>query len=233
MRESTLPTDALVSQLEQYSTCDLADALGQLDLAGFIPDITVRNIQDNPAEARVAGPVFTVEMVDRHHESVSTNHFADEVPPGAVLFVNAPSHATCAVVGGLVASAVHARKARGIIVNGRVRDITELQQLPIPIFAKGTSCMGARGRLRQRSTEADLPRSTVVHFNGQEPIVVTTDDFIMADVNGVVCVPRQRVQEVVRLCSRNATVEAQCMEHILNGGGFQEALKKYRSPAPR
>ncbi|KAJ1655505.1 hypothetical protein IWQ61_004753 [Dispira simplex] len=172
-------------------------------------------------------------MVDKNYKSVSTNHFADEVPPGAVLFVNAPSHATCAVVGGLVASAVHSRKARGIVVNGRVRDIAELQRLPIPIFAKGTSCTGARGRLRQRLIETGLPRSTVVRCDGQEPVVVITDDIIMADANGVVCVPRQHVQEVISRCSRNATVEAQCMEHISRGEGFQEVLKKYRSLAPR
>ncbi|KAJ1981556.1 hypothetical protein H4R34_002025 [Dimargaris verticillata] len=123
-----------------------------------------------------------------------------------------------------------ARGARAVVVDGRIRDVHELQRLILPVFARGISCVGARGALIPQPATGTAP-STVTIQRGEnyEPMVVATGDIMVADANGVLCIPRQHLASVVELCQINAPVEEACMRDIRAGHGYRTTLTKYRT----
>ncbi|KAJ1910560.1 hypothetical protein IWQ60_010594 [Tieghemiomyces parasiticus] len=162
---------------------------------------------------------------------IRSGHFVDELPEGAVLVITAPHDCTNAVVGGLLAGRAKVRGARGIVADGRVRDLAELQALGLPVFARGLSCTGTRGRVRPAPFKADNgPASvTVEHGEDSMPILVTSGDTMVADVNGVMCIPAAHLARVVELCRQSRPIEERCMADIQAGHGFQKTLAKYRA----
>ena len=61
------------------------------------------------------------------------SHWADVTEAGTVLVIDQPSHHTCAAVGGIMAARMKVNGLKGCIVNGRVRDISELKKSGLPV----------------------------------------------------------------------------------------------------
>jgi len=95
-------------------------------------------------------------------------------------------------IGGLMGTALHARDFSGAIIDGGVRDITQLQKLGFPVFALGI-----------------VPSTSVSHYRAERNIPVVCDgvpvqanDIIVADMDGVVVVPRANAQQVLALAQQ-------------------------------
>ncbi|KIW47399.1 uncharacterized protein PV06_00097 [Exophiala oligosperma] len=88
--------------LQQYSTCDISDALTMLGSphGGCLPDISMWSPQRQEGHTRIAGPAYTVHFVRRGTEpSTIKEHYIDSVPAGTVIFISAPPDAANAVYG--------------------------------------------------------------------------------------------------------------------------------------
>lgn len=82
------------SKLADFSTCELSDALIKIGLphGGHIPDIELLSPRPSPAETRICGPAYTVQMVlasDKLSPKPAA-HFVDTAPEGSVIVINAP-----------------------------------------------------------------------------------------------------------------------------------------------
>ncbi|KAJ1976204.1 hypothetical protein H4R33_006491 [Dimargaris cristalligena] len=228
-----MSTAELLAELDSFTACDVADALQKLSVLGFIPDISMYSPQWLDPTVKIIGPAFTVKMVKVDSENPpptpkSSVHFVDQVPSGSVLFITAPSDCTNAVVGGLLATRAQVLGASGIVVNGRIRDLDELQEMGFPVFAKGQSCVGTGGRVVSAFNPAISSPRILVQGDMGIPMWVTNGDILVADLNGVVRIPQDQLEAVVDLCKRCQPIEAQCQRDIQNGHGFRETLAKYR-----
>ena len=58
--------------------------------------------------------------------------------------------------------------------------------------------------------------------------IVSPYDIIVADEDGVVCVPKQIAEEVARVAGIGREVDAKCMEDIQAGVGVQESFRRHR-----
>ena len=63
----------------------------------------------------------------------ANTHYVDLTPPDTFVVMSQPSGQTCAALGGIMASRMKSRGAKGIVVGGRVRDLTELKTKHIPV----------------------------------------------------------------------------------------------------
>jgi 4-hydroxy-4-methyl-2-oxoglutarate aldolase len=154
--------------------------------------------------AKVAGPAFTVRC-----------HPGDNLPLHRALEQAGAGDVIVAQVGGLLGGywggvmtvAAQARGIAGLIIDGGVRDSEELQRLGFPVFARGTGVF-----------------RTVKHEGGvlQEPLLVggvliNPGDIMLGDGDGVMAIPRARVQQFLEAARKREAAEAGYVERLRKG----------------
>lgn len=121
------------------------------------------------------------------------------------------------------------RGALGVVIAGRCRDLAEHRDASFPVFARGHSTLGQSPFTRP--SEVNIPvviRSPDVSDEDFPPVRVEPGDWVVADEDGVVCVPAAKAEEVIGLAAKGREVDAHCMEDIKAGKGVQASFKKYR-----
>ncbi|CAG8481513.1 10656_t:CDS:2 [Acaulospora morrowiae] len=214
--------------LSSYSSCDAADALLKLTYphGGYLPDIIMFSPEQQAGPSKLVGPVFTVKVVpiDDTTSPKPSQHFADASPEGSVVFVSAPPNALNAVWGGLMNTRAKMRGVKGVVVDGRVRDLGELRADGLPVFAKATSVLSAKAYTRPTT----LNQPVTLNGNYNPPITINPGDVIIADLDGVVCIPLQLLDSVLDLCKKNVEMDERVREELLKGTTIVEAFALHR-----
>lgn len=111
--------------------------------------------------------------------------------------------------------------AQGIVVDGRVRDIVALNETQLPVWSKGTSIIGAGAETKFHA------RNVPIHIG---ETVVQPGDIVMIDPfeNGVVAVPRGKVEELLDLLPKLVGADERVIADVEAGFSVQEAFKKHR-----
>ena len=116
----------------------------------------------------------------------------------------------------------------GVVISGRCRDIQEHISLGYPVFSRGRSTLGQSPFVRPSAINVPLE----IHPQGAEEsfpsVTVNPGDYIIADVDGVVCVPRNDIQQVVENARKGKEVDERCMRDIKAGKGVQITFKTHR-----
>ncbi|KAF8639543.1 hypothetical protein AX17_001448 [Amanita inopinata Kibby_2008] len=224
------------SQLVTFSTCEISDALVKLGIpnGGHLADIhMVSPAPPQQSSTRICAPAYTVKMVLTLDTSAPklTHHFVDTITPGSVVVIEAPSNAKNAVWGGLMTTGAQVRHAVGVIISGRCRDIAEHRSANFPVFARSHSTLGQSPFTRPSAV--NVPLHINIPDNGSSdtsfpPVEVHPGDWMVADEDGVVCVPRELEGKVIDLASKGREVDARCMEDIRAGEGVQASFRKHR-----
>ena len=122
------PDPELVAALGEHFSADLADSMRK---AGAV------STDIKPLYAlmpRFAGPAVTASLPTA---SFSMGKMAmDQCQAGDVLILNAHGDVQHAMFGGHIAHALKVRGLAGVIVDGAVRDVSELQAEQLPVFAR-------------------------------------------------------------------------------------------------
>ncbi|KAG1904272.1 ribonuclease E inhibitor RraA/Dimethylmenaquinone methyltransferase [Suillus fuscotomentosus] len=224
-RSSTCP-------LSQFSACEISDALIKLGSpnGGHIPDI---HMLSPTSQVKICAPAYTVQMVlasDNLAPKLSS-HFVDTAPPGSVIVVDAPPQTKNAVWGGLMTAGAQARGAVGVIISGRCRDLAEHRAADFPVFARGHSTVGQSPFVRPSGVNVTLtihPKDAGDSSDAFASVTVTPGDWIIADEDGVICVPVNMVDKVAELAKKGQEIDAKCMADIKAGKGIQASFKEHR-----
>jgi 4-hydroxy-4-methyl-2-oxoglutarate aldolase len=135
--------------------------------------------------SRVAGPARTVSCGQDGNLMVHAAMAA--VQAGEVLVLTMPEPRPVALVGDLLATQAKAQGAAAILVDASVRDVEELAELGLPIWARWVRVKGAA--------------KDVVGSIGQPVTVggatIRNGDILVLDADGVAVVERERVTEVL------------------------------------
>jgi len=122
-----------------------------------------------------------------------------------------------------------ARGVLGAVVCGRVRDVTEHHAAGFSVFARGTSTVGQTQFTRVAEVQVPVAVNVDPQQVGGLPVVtVNPDDLLVADENGVVCVPKTLEKNVLRLASKGREVDAGCLKDIQSGIGVAESFRRHR-----
>lgn len=126
-----------------------------------------------------------------------------------------------------MSAGAQSRGVLGVIIDGRCRDLTEHRALGFPVFSRGQSTLGQSSFSRPSALNVPItihPLNTDTYA----PTEVLPDDIILADIDGVVCIPKDLVGRVVEMCGLAREIDERCMADIKAGKGIKETFKKWR-----
>lgn len=176
-----------IQRLRQVDSGAVSDALDSKGLHHQVP----RGIHALFPSRRITGKVVTVQLVGAQ-ELKSKRHLGtaaiESLEPGDVIVVANDGRMNVAAWGGNLALAAKLKGGEGVIIDGASRDVDEIFEMGLPLFARGATPCTARGRIVEHSTNAP------VTIGG---VLVNPGDLVIADMSGVAFIPARRAEDIV------------------------------------
>ena len=196
-------------------TTTLADLLGRAQ----VMNVGIRPLW--PSMPRVAGPAFTVRCPPG--DNLMLHAAIHRAAPGDVVVVQS-GDLDYALAGGNVCAVAQRRGIAGFVLDGLIRDLTEIQTMGFPVHARGLIPIPG-------TKSAIEPLNAPVACCG---VTVHPGDMVVADDDGIVVIPRARIHQV--LADARAKLDRETEESledwqethrtridtILREGGFSE-----------
>ena len=174
------------------------------EAAGRSPVVDLDLVQVIPG-SRAAGPARTVRC--GQGDNLMVHAAIAEAEPGEVLVLTMPEPAPVALVGELLATQALRRGVAALLVDAAVRDVEELQELGLPVWARYVRVRGAEKKAAGSIGEAvDVGGATI-----------RQGDLVVLDADGVVVVERERVADVLTAARARAEREVEKRAKLKDG----------------
>jgi 4-hydroxy-4-methyl-2-oxoglutarate aldolase len=179
---------AQVDKLATYGTATVHEAIGRRGYLG--PGI--RPIQQ---DTRIAGTALTVLCWPG--DNLMLHAAVEQARPGDIVVATTASPCSDGLFGELIATSLAAHGVRGLIMGAGLRDTAELRAMGFPAW---TANVSAQGTVKETPGAVNVP----VSVGGQ---VIRPGDAIVADDDGVCCVPRLDVAVAVTASAQRVAKE--------------------------
>lgn len=166
-------------ELARLGTATVHEAAGRAQV------VDVPLIQVVPG-SRAAGPARTVRCAQ--NDNLMVHAAIAEARPGEILVLTMPEPRPVALVGDLLATQAKVAGVAALLVDGAVRDLEELREVALPIWARYVRVQGAEKRI-----PGDIGEP--VDVAGAH---IRQGDVIVLDADGAVVVEQERIDEVLR-----------------------------------
>ncbi|WP_396642781.1 4-carboxy-4-hydroxy-2-oxoadipate aldolase/oxaloacetate decarboxylase [Microbacterium sp.] len=189
---------ATIDALGVHGVATVHEAMGRIGLVGA----DIRPIQDG---SRIAGSAVTV--LSWPGDNLMIHVAIEQCQPGDILVVSTTSPSVDGAFGELFATALAQRGVRGLVTTTGVRDVVDLREMGFPVWS---SAMNAQGTVKATAGSVNVP----IVVGG---VVVRAGDVVIADDDGVMCVPRADAERV--LAASDTRVEKEAADRAAYQGG--------------
>jgi 4-hydroxy-4-methyl-2-oxoglutarate aldolase len=165
-------------ELARLGTATVYEAAGRKGLV----DLDLHRIVPGSRAAGPARPILCGQA-----DNLMVHAAIAHANPGDVLVLTMPVPRPVALVGDLLATQAKARGVAGLLIDGSVRDVEELVEIGLPIWARW---------IRVRGAGKDVPGTI------DEPVTVggariAAGDTVVLDADGAAVVAQERVEQVL------------------------------------
>lgn len=155
--------------------------------------------------ATMVGTAFTVRT--RPGDNLAIHEALEHVRPGDVLVVDGGADLSRALVGEIIVHIAMWKRLAGLVIDGAIRDVAGVAQLPMPCYARGVT---HKGPYKDGPGEINAP----VTIGG---MVIMPGDIVFGDEDGVVAFPQAMAADLARSVRAQEAREAEMIKSIHEG----------------
>jgi RraA family protein len=153
----------------------------------------------------LAGAALTVKT--RPGDNLMIHKALSMSVPGDVIVVDAGGDLTNALIGEIMVAYAIKRGVAGFVMHGAIRDVDAIGAGTFPVYASGVT---HRGPYKDGPGEINVP----ISLGG---MVIEPGDLILGDADGLLCVPIDQTDAVLKATQAKSAAEAVTMRNIAEG----------------
>jgi 4-hydroxy-4-methyl-2-oxoglutarate aldolase len=185
-------SDGLQQRLSRVDSCAVSDAMDRHGGPSGVA-LGIRAVSDL---RRIAGRAVTVQLgpadgqpAPRHLCTAAV----ESAGPGQIIVVGHNGREDVAGWGGVLSLAARLREVEGVVIDGACRDIDEIREMGLVVYARGAVPVTARSRI------IELAWNIPIQICG---IAVCPGDWVIADGSGVVVIPANDAAVIIESAGR-------------------------------
>lgn len=208
---------------ERLSKCYASAVHDVLREKGFGNCVLPPEIQALKRGQKLFGEIYTVSghidyTLSRHESLLLWSQVLSKVPNKKVIVCQPNTHSV-ALMGELSARALIVKETKGYLMDGHCRDVEEIIEAKFPVFCR-------------LSTAADIVERWKYDTLGMPitigSVTICSGDFIIADMDGAVIIPKEVAEEVITKTEEVMFTESEMRKAILSGMDPEQAYLKFK-----
>ena len=218
----------VLAQLRRVSTPTLT-TIALVDYG--LRNISIRDVWPcSPDDCSFAGPAVTIRYLPLREDLMGAQHLdhkdnvvrptIEAMRKGSVAVLDANGRADVGMLGGNLVMRMKSLGVAGVVTDGGMRDIPEIAGVGLPVFMTASAAPPSFTELM--AVDAGVPVSC-----GGVPVF--PGDIIVADAEGVVCLPSRIAADLAAKGEQKDHVEGYVHQRLARG----EPLKGLYPPGPR
>jgi regulator of RNase E activity RraA len=211
-------TENLTPRLAKLYTGIVHDTMRDMGKKNFTLPHTIHPIT---VAKHFAGPVFTVRgkvtKASAHETLMAWTGFLSKAKSGHVVVIQA-NDSEVAHMGELSGETLMRKGVPGVIVDGGTRDVEFLMEMGFPVYARYTTPRDVVGYWMAEAMDVPVKIG---------PVSITPGDYLLADRDGVVILPRAEAHDIILKAEASVGTENKIRTAILGGMDPQAAYEKY------
>jgi regulator of RNase E activity RraA len=217
----TVPADPLIAGFKKSYPASVSDAVELVTGKNGTMWHDMKLVNGAPIVGRAVTSLVKPASPEKATPALSTKHsveMIDNAKPGEVGVIVMEGTLDIAAMGNLMATAAKVRGMAGVVLDGAIRDVWDIRRMGLTVYARSISPRTAVGHY------ATVARNVAVQCGG---VTVRPGDIIVADEDGVVVVPQERAEEVLKKAQEIDEREKGMFPFIRQHKSLQKAIEAF------
>ena len=210
-----------LKELQAFSTPEISDALDACSIDGAL-----LNMKPLLLGTKLVGPAYTVKYSPSNEKPGTFKqaaNYIDAIPVKSVIVIDNEGCQDCTAWGGVLTQVARYKKISGTVVHGAVRDVTSIRKSKYPVYCTAIYMRSGKNRIHKISEQCPLIINSVT---------INPGDIIFADDNGVLVIPRHKVDEIISKAQQIKLTENNIIAAIKAGSTLEQARIDFRYDQP-
>lgn len=189
---------SIVAEFASLPVANVSDSMSRMTAGG-------PSLRPMHTSGGMAGVALTVKS--RPGDNLMLHKAIDMAVPGDVIVVDAGGDLANALMGELMLAYAIKRGVVGFVINGAIRDLDNFRETNLPTYAAGVT---HRGPYKDGPGEINVP----IAIDG---MVIHPGDIMIGDSDGVLCVPIDDAESILKATQAKSAAEIKQMAAIEAG----------------